>query len=117
MSLIQDVQYYIRDLVIECPSEDSEQGVLPTTMDVVMFGPEKTTREILLFEKISSRQWQHKDAIRLMDEITFCATWDESGSYGILHLKRSELGEFTTSAGSHDPVRSEKRIPDCNGPL
>ena len=37
-----------------------------------------------------------------MDEITFYATWDESGSYGVLHLKRSELGEFITSAGPHD---------------
>lgn len=43
----------------------------------------------------------HTIPIRL-DEITFCATWDENGSYGVLHLTRSELEEFIASAGSHD---------------
>lgn len=39
----------------------------------------------------------HTTPIRL-DEITLCATWDENGSSGVLHLKRSELEE---GAGSH----------------
>lgn len=77
----QGSQYYIRgqvddrefsnlisiltDLVIKCTLENSERDEFPTTMNVAMFGPEKTSREILLFEKISSWEWQRKDAIRL----------------------------------------------------
>jgi hypothetical protein len=43
----------------------------------------------------------HTTPVRL-DELTFRATWDENGSYGVLHLKRSELEEFIISAGSHN---------------
>lgn len=55
----------LTDLVIKCTLENSERDALPTTINVAMFGPEKTSRETLLFEKISSREWQHKDAIRV----------------------------------------------------
>jgi len=55
----------LTDLVIKCTLENSERDALPTTMNVAMVGSEKTSRETLLFEKISLREWQHKDAIRV----------------------------------------------------
>ena len=37
-----------------------------------------------------------------MDEMTFVATWDETGSVGVIHLTKTELEEYVTSAGSHN---------------
>ena len=35
-----------------------------------------------------------------MGDTTFRATWDDTGSAGVVNLTNSELKEFTTSAGS-----------------
>ena len=35
-----------------------------------------------------------------MDDTTFRATWDDTGNVGVVNLTKSELKEFTTSAGS-----------------
>lgn len=37
-----------------------------------------------------------------MDQVTFRATWDETGSIGCIHLTKTELEEFITSAGSQN---------------
>jgi hypothetical protein len=35
-----------------------------------------------------------------MDDMTFLATWDDTGNVGVVNLTRAELKEFTTSTGS-----------------
>jgi hypothetical protein len=37
-----------------------------------------------------------------MDQITFVATWDETGSVGVIYLTKNELEEYVTSAESHN---------------
>ena len=37
-----------------------------------------------------------------MDEITFVATWDETGNFGVVYLMKPELEGFMTSAKSHN---------------
>ena len=35
-----------------------------------------------------------------MDDITFLATWDDTGNVSVVNLTKYELKEFTTSTGS-----------------
>ena len=35
-----------------------------------------------------------------MDDTTFLATWDDTGSIGVVNLTKAELKEITTSSGS-----------------
>ena len=41
----------------------------------------------------------HQIVIR-MDDITFRATWDDTGKVGVVNLTKDELKEFTTTTGS-----------------
>ena len=35
-----------------------------------------------------------------IDDVTFRATWDDTGNVGVVNLRKAELKEFTTSTGS-----------------
>lgn len=37
-----------------------------------------------------------------MDEVTFLATWDDTGSFGCIHLTKAELEDFITTVDSHN---------------
>jgi hypothetical protein len=36
----------------------------------------------------------------IRDEVKFIATWDESGSFGLIHLSKAKLEELVISAGA-----------------
>jgi len=76
-------------------------------MNVQIFSPERKTGEALILEKISRLVWKHNGSVKLMDDTTFRATWDDTGKVGVVNLTKAELKEFATSAGSDKEVRQE----------
>jgi hypothetical protein len=51
------------DITIECLVDNSSNHLNPTMMSVEVFSSDMGQREILLFEKTSSREWKHNGTI------------------------------------------------------
>jgi hypothetical protein len=85
-------------------------------MNIEIFSPERKTGEALMLKKISRLVWEHHGSVKLyvsvtprfkslpifirMGDLTFRATWDDTGDVGVVNLTKTELKEITTGTGS-----------------